>query len=779
MRMIVKGGVWKNTEDEILKAAVMKYGKNQWARIASLLHRKTAKQCKARWYEWLDPSIKKTEWTREEEEKLLHLAKLFPTQWRTIAPMIGRTGGQCLAHYEYLLDQAQQKEDGMEEADPRKLRPGEVDPNSESKPARPDPVDMDEDEKEMLSEARARLANTVGKKAKRKAREKQLEEARRLSMLQKRRELRAAGVELKKRQKFGKHRIDYNEEIPFEKKVPVGFYDTSNERVMESNTEFKAKTLEQLEGKRRDKEEAELRKKDKEKSKDRKSKAMGEAIKLLNKDNEPQRKRTKLVLPAPQVSDAELERIVKVGAQSMAISDEADGEVTGELLSDYSATPASVMPTRTPRVPQAEDTILKEAQNLIALTNTETPLLGGANVNLNNSSFKGLTPARSVLQTPNTVLGTPAHPGSVLPGQAPSIPMTPRLGDGRLAPTPARDSLRINRFDSGETPGSVSRNEMMNNKTGLLAGLRALPKPKNDFEVVVPDMMEDAGEDTTMMREEDAEEIEAQRQAAEAKALELELSRRSEALKRGLPRPSRVNAQAGVADLSGHVTDLHFADVLICKEMVQLLRRDAKKYPVGGHRPKIGGNVSEVSDEDLQNARELLAEESNLILQEAMGDMAMAEFERFCVETWEKSRNQITYIPTQNKFGRVTLAKPEERLAARKEEFKSIMDRLKKDGYKKAAKLEKKAAMYTSGFQKRAETLKEEIKTANEQLLQASIDYKCFTALRAAEQASITGRVEALERETQRQEKLLAAEQERYSELVSRREHLQSTIASS
>ena len=37
---------------------------------------------------------------------------------------------------------------------------------------------MDEDELEMLSEARARLANTQGKKAKRKAREKQLEEAR-------------------------------------------------------------------------------------------------------------------------------------------------------------------------------------------------------------------------------------------------------------------------------------------------------------------------------------------------------------------------------------------------------------------------------------------------------------------------------------------------------------------------------------------------------------------------------------------------------------------------
>eukprot|EP00959_Pyramimonas_sp_CCMP1952_P127341 2663403-Pyramimonas_sp.AAC.1 len=79
-----------------LVTQVMKYGKNQWSRISSLLVRKSAKQCKARWYEWLDPSIRKTEWTRDEDEKLLHLAKLMPTQWRTIAPIVGRTAAQCL-----------------------------------------------------------------------------------------------------------------------------------------------------------------------------------------------------------------------------------------------------------------------------------------------------------------------------------------------------------------------------------------------------------------------------------------------------------------------------------------------------------------------------------------------------------------------------------------------------------------------------------------------------------------------------------------------------------
>lgn len=67
-----------------------------------------------------------------------------------------------------------------------------------------------------------------GKKAKRKAREKQLEEARRLAALQKRRELRAAGIKV--RERFVKRgRMDYNKEIPFEKRPAAGFYNTSDE----------------------------------------------------------------------------------------------------------------------------------------------------------------------------------------------------------------------------------------------------------------------------------------------------------------------------------------------------------------------------------------------------------------------------------------------------------------------------------------------------------------------------------------------------------------------
>lgn len=90
---------------------------------------------------------------------------------------------------------------------------------------------MDEDEKEMLAEVRVRLANTKGKKAKRKEREKIIDEARRLAQLQKARELKMAGVEniitqqeLKRLKQ--KKDIDYNKEVPFKREVPDFVYKT-------------------------------------------------------------------------------------------------------------------------------------------------------------------------------------------------------------------------------------------------------------------------------------------------------------------------------------------------------------------------------------------------------------------------------------------------------------------------------------------------------------------------------------------------------------------------
>ncbi|OII71229.1 uncharacterized protein cubi_01704 [Cryptosporidium ubiquitum] len=238
MSMIQNGGLWKNSEDEILKAAVMKYGLNNWSRVASLLIMKSAKQCKSRWYEWLDPRVKKTEWSRAEEEKLLHLAKLFPCQWRTIAPLVGRTAHQCLEHYELLLDRATGQQI-PKELDPRLLKPGEIDPNPETKPSKPDSIDMDEEEVEMLAEARARLANTNGRKAKRKARERYLEEARRIAMLQKRRELKAAGMlshaSIMRYRKKKYKGVDYLNEIPFEEVPEEGAFKMDKDSIKTEN----------------------------------------------------------------------------------------------------------------------------------------------------------------------------------------------------------------------------------------------------------------------------------------------------------------------------------------------------------------------------------------------------------------------------------------------------------------------------------------------------------------------------------------------------------------
>lgn len=104
---------------------------------------------------------------------------------------------------------------------------------------------MDEDEKEMLQECRARLANTKGKKATRKVREKKLEEARRLAQLQKQRELKQAGIDIYKPQKI--KGVDYNKEVPFEAKVPEGRHTVSSEETPKVDILTSNKALKQIE----------------------------------------------------------------------------------------------------------------------------------------------------------------------------------------------------------------------------------------------------------------------------------------------------------------------------------------------------------------------------------------------------------------------------------------------------------------------------------------------------------------------------------------------------
>ena len=588
-RIMIKGGIWRNTEDEILKAAVMKYGKNQWARIASLLHRKSAKQCKARWSEWLDPSIKKTEWSQEEEEKLLYMAKMMPTQWRTIAPIVGRTAAQCFEHYEYLLDKAQQKDQEIGDDDPRKLKPGEIDPNPETKPARPDPVDMDEDELEMLSEARARLANTQGKKAKRKAREKQLEEARRLASLQKRRELKAAGIFSREGGKKRKRGIDYLNEVPFEKKPMPGFYDTSKDSHVPLESNFRSLRQSQLDGESRRAIELRERKKDKEKLKNRKEQDLPNAIlnDAMNQFQEPLRKRSKLVLPEPQISDRELEDIYKLAKQNKQIveSAEENGGASQVLLNDYSADAAEKLATlRTPKVPESQDTILNEARDLMALTNVNTPLLGGQNTPLISQTFD--RSGKQVISTPNTVLGTPFNtPAIKMGGMTPAngcdsttgetIPSARGKGKMMQTPlrTPMRDSYNLNILEECEEEVDVKEK-----KTSLKMSLASLPVPKDvEIEFNIEDMdVEKMEEEEEVCHDmvEDQAEVDRRREERMKAERERELKSRSQVVQRQLPRPALVNDDIMRPPSDEALTDLQKAEELIKEEMLTMLHYD-------------------------------------------------------------------------------------------------------------------------------------------------------------------------------------------------------------
>lgn len=795
VRIFIKGGVWSNTEDEILKAAVMKYGKNQWSRIASLLHKKSGKQCKARWYEWLDPSIKKTEWSREEDEKLLHLAKLMPTQWRTIAPIVGRTAAQCLERYEYLLDQAQKKEgEGMDE-DPRKLRPGEIDPSPETKPARPDPIDMDEDEMEMLSEARARLANTQGKKAKRKAREKQLEEARRLASLQKKRELRAAGIEIN-RYRRKKRGIDYNAEIPLERKPAPGFYDTSEEHVKALEPDYKKLRQEHMDGKRRDIQEEHDRRADKEKQKKRKENDLPGAIASINKmmNEDSGRKRSKLVLPAPQIDEAELEEVVKLGIaseQAKSFVETNDESASKELLSDYSITPQTNL-LRTPKTPALQDTVMQEAQNILNLQQVDTPLKGGLNTPMHESSFDGATPKHQVIKTPNMMITTPFRTPAA--GDVSNTPrgMTPQVGGIQSTTgSSVRDNLNINREEAFLDNQHSEKLKELDIKNQLVAGLQSLPKPSNDFEIVVPDKPDvNVDESTDEKFVEDAADIDACAAEEQKRRAEIEFCKQSQSVQRSMPRPS--NANVTVLRPAEMIQDLNMyqeAEELIKREMIKMVRNDVVYHPtehqlfaLNGKKTRantqlvIDDNRKILDDDDLddvtldemESAKELLKNEMEIVKKAmAHGDLQLEVY----TKVWEECYGQLLFLPNQQRYTRSALASKKDRVESVEKQLETNRTHMMEDA-KKAARLEKRLKVLLGGYQSRAIALSKQIQDLHDQLIQCHIECDTFDMLQTQETQAIPRRLQALEEDVSRQTDREKSLQHFYSDLLYERDRL-------
>jgi len=95
----MKKGKWTLEEDRLLIAACHQLGpKPRWCDVAMAVPGRTDRQCRERFRNRLDPDIKRSWWTKEEDERLLDAVALFPDRWAAIArhaELVGRTDVDC------------------------------------------------------------------------------------------------------------------------------------------------------------------------------------------------------------------------------------------------------------------------------------------------------------------------------------------------------------------------------------------------------------------------------------------------------------------------------------------------------------------------------------------------------------------------------------------------------------------------------------------------------------------------------------------------------------
>ncbi|GAA6217361.1 myb-related protein A isoform X1 [Lates japonicus] len=110
---------WSRDEDEKLKKLVEQHGTESWKLIANLFPGRTDGQCQHRWQKVLNPELVKGPWTKEEDQKVIDLVhKYGPKRWSVIAKHLqGRIGKQCRERWHNHLNPEVKKSSWTQEED--------------------------------------------------------------------------------------------------------------------------------------------------------------------------------------------------------------------------------------------------------------------------------------------------------------------------------------------------------------------------------------------------------------------------------------------------------------------------------------------------------------------------------------------------------------------------------------------------------------------------------------------------------------------------------------
>jgi hypothetical protein len=75
-------------EDEIIIDFAQRNGGKAWGGITEILPSRSAKQCRERWNNHLNPTINTEGWSGDEDRFILNFVKIYGTKWSQLAELI-------------------------------------------------------------------------------------------------------------------------------------------------------------------------------------------------------------------------------------------------------------------------------------------------------------------------------------------------------------------------------------------------------------------------------------------------------------------------------------------------------------------------------------------------------------------------------------------------------------------------------------------------------------------------------------------------------------------